>query len=683
MRKPLIKLALATTFATFLWGCQYRATPAGERPGAAQVFLHGTIYTADPGQRTVAAMAVNGDRIVFVGSDEDAAAWVGADTIVTDLQGKRVLPGLHDAHLHPAGIIEVDDCNLDNQAVNLAQLADFAAACIERLKVPEGKWLVVKQWNFAQDNRPAADLRTLRQALDLASTRHPILLGGSDGHHNATNSAGLALATTAAGERLGLSAATLAGPFAELAPYVGLDAQGEPNGEVHEDVPKVLGVGHAILGSVAALIPEAGQIPVRLNSLGITSIFDAAFDPTGPSLYDALVEQGKLSLRVTLAQYYDPNAYKAADGSIDIDRIMAEARATREKYERVANVKADKLKYFVDGVIEGNPLSTPPTLPNAAQLRDFQQPIFSQDERSGEITLEGYVDPDGEVCKPVSAQGVAKMSREAIAAFTAANGFHPAQCQRLNGVMFQSTDTTLRFARAAVANDLGMHFHAIGDRAVRTAVDTIAAVTSGTPATNRHSIAHAQLVAPEEITRLAALKIPVAFTYAWAVRDFGYDVTVIPFIDRIGSLQDMYQAENYYMQQAYPARSILAAGGILAAGSDAPVDTADPRPFHNIEKAVTRDEGEGPMNAAEGLAILDAIDAYTISGARLMHQQDITGSLEAGKKADFIILDQDIIALANEGRADEIADTQVLETWFDGQPVYRQGNQEMEEMGSD
>jgi hypothetical protein len=319
-------------------------------------------------------------------------------------------------------------------------------------------------------------------------------------------------------------------------------------------------------------------------------------------------------------------------------------------------------------------------MPNAAQLRNFHQPIFRQDARSGDITLEGYVDPDGEACKSVPARDGVAMSREEIAAFTTANGFHPAQCQQLNGVMFRSTDTTLRFARAAVANDLGVHFHAIGDRAVRTAVDTIAAVTSGTPATNRHSIAHAQLVAPQDIPRIAELKIPVAFTYAWAVRDFGYDVTVIPFIDRIGSLQDMYLAENYYVQQAYPAQSILAAGGIPAGGSDAPVDTADPRPFHNIEKAVTRDEGEGPMNAAEGLAILDAIDAYTISGARLMHQQDITGSLEAGKKADFIVLDQDIIALADAGRADKISETQVLETWFDGQPVYRRGEQKM---GSD
>ena len=77
-----------------------------------------------------------------------------------------------------------------------------------------------------------------------------------------------------------------------------------------------------------------------------------------------------------------------------------------------------------------------------------------------------------------------------------------------------------------------------------------------------------------------------------------------------------------------------------------------------------------PMNAAEGLGILDAIDAYTINGARLMQQDDLAGSLEAGKKADFIVLDQDIIALARNGEIDAVSETAVLETWFDGELVY-------------
>jgi len=64
---------------------------------------------------------------------------------------------------------------------------------------------------------------------------------------------------------------------------------------------------------------------------------------------------------------------------------------------------------------------------------------------------------------------------------------------------------------------------------------------------------------------------------------------------------------------------------------------------------------------------------------RMMQQDKITGSLVAGKKADFIILDRDIIALANEDRLDEISDTLVLETWFDGRPVYRRS----EKVGSD
>ncbi|MCP5128140.1 MAG: amidohydrolase family protein [Pseudomonadales bacterium] len=671
MNKPLSRLALAGLLACALCACQDKAAPAGAPGAAERVFLNGAIYTADAGQRSFPAMAISGDTILFVGGADAVGEWIGDETIVTDLQGKRVLPGLHDSHVHPVETIRIEKCDLQGEPLNLAGLADFVAACRQRMAIPDGEWLIVKNWNFSEGNTPADGLRTVRAALDRASADYPVLLENTDSHHFAANSAGLNEARNSNGERVGLSAATLAVYFSDLAPYIGLDAGGEPNGELHETAYQRLGVSRAELINLPALIPEAGQMPVWFNSRGITSLLDAAFYPELAPVYDSLVEQDALSLRVTLAQHYEPGDFANENGVVDMQAIMARARVTREKYAAVENIKADQLKFFVDGVLEGNPFSTPPGLPNGAQLKDFYQPIFELDSQSGELSLAGYVDPDSKACTALQARAQEPPGQSEIAEFVATNGFYPVQCRRSSGVTSQPVATIRRFLAAAIAEDFSVHFHAIGDRAVRVATDLIASVTPDTPATNRHSIAHAQLVDPNDVRRIAALKIPVVFTFSWAIRDFSYDSTVIPFVDRIDSLQDMYNPANYAIKQAYPARSILDAGGVLAAGSDAPVISDDPMPFENIEKAVTRNNGTGAFNPGEGIAILDAIDAYTINGARMMRQDDLTGSLAPGKKADFIIIDRDIIALAEQGKVDEVSSTSVLETWFNGNLVYR------------
>jgi predicted amidohydrolase YtcJ len=182
-----------------------------------------------------------------------------------------------------------------------------------------------------------------------------------------------------------------------------------------------------------------------------------------------------------------------------------------------------------------------------------------------------------------------------------------------------------------------------------------------------------QLATSADIQRIGRDHLYVAFTYAWMVVDPDYDLTVIPFFQHVrgNSYQALHLPGSYYEAHTYPVKSIQRAGGILVAGSDAPVETRDPRPFVNMARAVTRRlPGEPSLNAAERVSLQDVLDAYTINGARFLGREREAGSLEAGKSADFIVVDQDILKLAAHGQADRIAATRVRETWFMGRQVY-------------
>jgi predicted amidohydrolase YtcJ len=667
MRTCIIALALSGALASAA------GSAASAETAADLVVSDAKIYTQDAHHSIAQALAIRGGKIIFVGSAADAQRLVGPKTRLEKLGGRLVLPGLVDSHIHPLAILDLDVCNLQSKPMPLKELSAFVAACLAHYQTAPGQRLIVHQWSYTDGNQPDAAHPTLRAALDAASTQVQIQLLGNDGHHGAFNSLALAQAKNSAGKVVGLSKQTLATDFKAYRPFVGVDANGEPNGAVNEDA-RYLVNPNSMLGVDLDLVAQAPErVTQKLNSVGITAFLDAMAVPEALPVYDKLYAGGHMTARARLAQFYDPSHTRRADGRVDYDSILAKATATRAKYAHNPLISADFIKIFADGVLEGNPYAIPPTLPDAASLRPFLQPIFGRDAK-GDATVTGYVDTASALCANVRAQPQQYASTGAIQAFIKAHGYHPAQCAVSHGELQHAREVILEYARRVHTAGFNLHIHAIGDTAVRTAIDAIeAARKSDGVATTHDALAHLQIVDPADVVRFGHDHLYAAFTYAWMNTEPGYDLTVIPFIQKVigNSYQALHQPGSYYESNAYPVRAIQAAGGILVAGSDAPVETNDPRPFVNMARAVTRAyPGLPPLNPQHSIPLRDVIDAYTVNGAEMLYLRDVAGSIEPGKSADFIVLDRDILALADGGHAADVADTKVLATWFRGDKVY-------------
>lgn len=638
---------------------------------ADHVFVNGPIYTANSGRETVSAMAIRNDIVIATGTADDMERYLGPNTKRIDLDGRMILPGLHDTHLHPISAMPIKTCDLENKPMPLSQITSHLKNCVVEFNLDKSEWITAIGWNFAAGNQPNSDYRNLRQALDAVHPSKPAFLFGSDGHHYAGNSAALARAKNKGEQSIGFSARTLKEEFADLKPYIGVDEMGEPNGRLNEDYPLLsVGIGNFLeLGMEERRAHPELLMDVTLPH-GITSFLDAAADPNTLDIYDKLIADNALQARVTLALFLDPESYQTPQKTTDFAAMMRDAGALKRKYAAAPNIKANFLKLFVDGVLEGDPLSSPPLQPNAALSRNYLQPIFAFDEEKGVVRVTGYADLDSEACVKIrAAKSVGTTT--AVHQFRDINGYDPAQCTTSSGVLQHDAEFIKNYVRAGDAAGFTLFMHAIGDRAVQSALDAIEISRSVNNSKARHIITHLQLVRPADIKRFKDLGVFSSFTFAWAYTDLEYDLTVIPFIDRVDPMNGLYDPKGYYFTNAYPAASIRDAGGIVIAGSDAPVDTADPRPFVNIEGAVNRTLDGGQLNGAQTITIFDAIDAYTSLAAKALQQETLTGSLEKGKKADFIIIDQNIIALTQNGESAKISDTKVLETWFNGKLVYK------------
>lgn len=207
------------------------------------------------------------------------------------------------------------------------------------------------------------------------------------------------------------------------------------------------------------------------------------------------------------------------------------------------------------------------------------------------------------------------------------------------------------------ANGFQVHFHAIGDAAVRQSLDAIevARITNG-DLDHRHTISHLQLIHPMDVPRFGELGVVANFQPLWALMDEYITELTLPFISE-------ERAEWFY-----PIKSVQNAGGMIAFGSDWSVSTANP--YHQIETAVLRKDSEDKdaevLLPGERISLEAAIAAFTINAAFVNHQEDSTGSIEVGKFADLVVLDQDLFEIDPH----DISETQTLLTLFEGQAVH-------------
>jgi len=540
------------------------------------VFHGGPVFAANSGHERASAVAVTDGRIVAVGGDE-VRELIGPRTEVVSLEGRLLMPGFQDAHVHPVGGgRSLTLCNLRD-----AKTPDAAAALVrEYAKAhPESSWITGGGWYMSvfPGGTPTAEL------LDTAVPDRPVFLTNRDAHGAWVNSLALRLA--------GIDASTPDPRDGRIE----RDAAGNPSGMLHEGAMKL----------VDRLIPEPTETELvdallaaqaHLHGWGVTAWQDAIIgdyaDLRNPaSAYLTVGTQASLTARVVGALWWDRER-----GLEQIDELVEKREALR-----AGRFAATSVKIMQDGVAENF---------TAAMLEPYSDGHGHATDNSGI----SFVPPE--------------VLNEAVPA--------------LDALGFQ------------------VHFHAIGDRAVRECLDAVqAAIGRNGRSDNRHHIAHIQVVHPEDIPRFRELGVAANIQALWATYEAQMIELTLPFL---GEVRGAWQ---------YPFGDLLRAGTALAAGSDWPVSSPDP--IAAIHTAVNRATGQehsegyfGPFYGEQAIDLASALTAYTAGSAWVNHLDDVTGTIEVGKYADLTVLDRDPFA----GGTEEIGETRVEQTFVEGERVF-------------
>ena len=231
------------------------------------------------------------------------------------------------------------------------------------------------------------------------------------------------------------------------------------------------------------------------------------------------------------------------------------------------------------------------------------------------------------------------------------------------GGLFIEPDLLDAAARRLADEGFQLHFHAIGDRAVSTALDTLASLPAARRRAARHHLAHLQFIAPRDLGRFRALDAVANFQPLWACTEPLMEEMTLPVV---GPERAVWQ---------YQIGSLARMGTTIAFGSDWPVSSADP--LQQIHVAVNRvlsehlgqrggPECESPFLPGQAVSLDDALAAFTSGVDWVNHEENLVGTLRPGLRADLIVLDQDLFA----GPASAIGDTSVVMTVSSGRVVF-------------
>lgn len=562
-------------------------TGCGRSP-ADLLLTGGTVITLDPSLPRADTVAVSGGRILFVGSVKDASRYRGSVTRVIQLDGKTIVPGFIDTHVHLLAIGDyyqnqqnpVSNSFLDLSACDSPEAV--AALVAERAaKTPKGQWIIGKGWSQVswQDGRFPASAEILNRA----APDHPVFLTRVDAHAAWVNRTALKLG--------GIRTESRDPPGGQIL----RDARGRPTGVL---------VDRAV-DLVLARMPGWNRQERKQR-------FKLALD--------ALAAAGLTTVHAA--------GLLARPGI-----VWTENGQTQENIE----------------ILEELALEAP--LPVRVQV------FLEAPSSAAELHLrQGQPPPVGK--ELLSVRGIKLYADGALGSWGAFLEEAYADEPTHHGIQRLPGEEMLHWLRLAKRSKFQVAIHALGDRAVRLAIDALSSVYSDSEDARRHRprLEHLSVTRPEDRQRLAQLGIVASVQPGFLNPTAGHASMEVK---RLGG-----DREN----RLFAWKSMLQAGVNISGSSDS-YGLIEP-PLHGIYAAVTRcnNDGHPPggWHPEERLTREEALRIYTQGGAYAGFEEKFKGSLEKGKWADLVILSADPLTCSDA----ELLQIQVLGTLVAGRFSY-------------